>query len=163
MTLPISEEVKVVRAKLGRFVKNDQMPMGVAQRLISDSAWWYGHPHGPARAPKHHERVTSGTYGWKIEFGANYFLVEVAIRRCLTLIGEAADLAEKSGGKVDESDLRERLVMQVRGSVANFNGNEYDGFYDTVKGFMLFGTQAINVNDFVGTICDLTEIHRICI
>ena len=159
--MSIFEEATQVRAKLDRFVRNDVVPIGVAQRLISDSAWWYGHPRGPVHAPKHYENVTAGHHGWELAFGANAFLVEKAIRRCIKLIGESVALAEKNAVRVDGKDLRQRLALQVRGSVANFEGNEYDGLYNTSDGFMHFGTQAINVNDFVDTIWKLAEIHRI--
>lgn len=73
--MALADEVAHVKAKLSRFMEGERVRLGLAQRLVKDSAWWYGHPHGPARAPKHFERVTNGAHGWEIEFGANYFLV----------------------------------------------------------------------------------------
>jgi hypothetical protein len=66
-----------------------------------------------------------------------------------------------TGAKGREEVLREELSLAVRGAVANFNGDEYQSYYEIAKGFMHFGTQAINVDDFVRTICSLTDAHRI--
>src|SRR5262245_39842072 len=74
--------VNEVRTHLEKLEKEGRVSYGVAQRLVRDSAWWYGHPSGPVHAPKHYERVTSGPQGWEIEFGADKFLIEVAIVRC---------------------------------------------------------------------------------
>lgn len=160
--MSIAEDAQIVRSKMARLVKDDRMSIGVAQRFISESAWWHGHPHGPTRASKHYERVTHSNGGWQIEFGANTFSVEQAIKGCFLALLDAVESAESSGAKVDEVPLRERMSLAVRGAVANYNGDEYLGYYDTYKGFMLFGTQAINVNDFVHTFWSLTEAHRIC-
>lgn len=157
------DEVAAVRKRLERFTKDGKMPIGVCQRLISDTAWWHGHPQGPARAPNHYKRVTSGVHGWEIEFGANLFLVEKAIRRCISIITEHAFLAERTRAKVDAIELRYSMSLQVRSAVAKYNGAEYKEYYDTVNGFMLFGTQAINVNDFVATMSKLSDLHCICI
>jgi hypothetical protein len=67
------DEALVVASKLNRFLEGDRVRFGLAQRLVKDSAWWYGHPQGPVRAPKHFERVTNGAHGWEVQFGANYF------------------------------------------------------------------------------------------
>lgn len=160
--MSLAEDSEIIRTKMTRFVKDGRMPIGVAQRIIKDSAWWYGHPQGPTRAPKHYERVTRGRHGWEIEFGANTFLVESAIWGCIVALDEAIKAALSTGSKVDESGLREKMSLAVTGAVANYNGDEYLSYYETFKGFMHFGTQAINVNDFVSTIWVLTEAHRIC-
>ncbi len=54
------------------------------------------------------------------------------------------------GVRVDCSSLRYDMALQVRGAVANFNGDEYPGCYDAPGGFMHFGTQAVNVHAFRG-------------
>ncbi len=158
----LAGQAAIVRGKLARFIKDGRISAGAAQRLISDAAWWYGHPHGPTRAPDHYKRVTFGRHGWEIEFGANSFLVGHAISRCITAVERAVNQVLTTGSKVQESRLREEMTLAVRGAVANFDGNEYQTYYDVHKGFMHFGTQAINVDDFVRTIWTLTEAHRIC-
>ena len=157
----LSEDISIVRAKLKRLVVNGRVPLGVAQRVISNSAWWYGHPKGPVRAPKHYERISNGIHGLELEFGANYFLVETAIRRVFNIINDLVNTVESTGKKGSNSFLRLHMIATIEGAVANFNGDEYDGFYDSIDGFMIFGTQAISVNDFVNTICDFTEVYRI--
>lgn len=54
------------------------------------------------------------------------------------------------------------MALQVRGAVANFNGDGFMSYYDAPGGFMHFGTQAIRVDDIVDTLCTLAEVHRIC-
>jgi hypothetical protein len=62
------------------------------------------------------------------------FLVETAVLRCRRLIVEALKSVETSGTKVDCALLRERMSMEVRGSVANFAGDEYTSYYDAPDG-----------------------------
>ena len=152
-----AEEVLVNVALIGDSVTF----LEVAVEAIRNSAYWYGHPHGPARAPRHADRIVDGRHGWEIEFGANTFLVGLAISRCMARIEEAANVAAEIGSPVNERDLRGCLELDVRGAVANFDGNEYLGLYDAGDGFMHFGTQAIHVASFVATVCDRAQIYLI--
>lgn len=157
--MALDAAVSAVSQKLQRFL--GIVSIGAAQRLIRDSAWWHGHPHGPARAPKHYDRVVYGAHGWEIDFGANFFLVEKAIRRCAAVIEEACAEVLRTGNTVDASTYRYKMSLAVRGAVANFQGNEYESYYDTTDGFMLFGTQAIRVDDFVNSMCELSDFRLI--
>jgi len=160
--MDVAKDAVFIRDRIKRLIKNDQVPLGVAQRLIIDSAWWYGHPHGPARAPKHQERISRGLYGWEIEFGANRFLIELAIRRSVRSIEEKVSIVEKYKTGFNRQDLKEKLIQQVQGSVANFDGAQYSYLYAiTDDGFMMFGTQAINAKNFADTLINYTEINRI--
>lgn len=156
------ESLAAVQRNLEDFGERGSVPLRVAQRLVSESAWWYGHPQGPARAPKHYERIRPGPHGWELEFGANCFLVEKAIARCKDRIVQAIGTALASGSRVDGTALRKDMALAVRASVANYNGEEYSGFYDASDGFMHFGTQAISVNAFVDELFRLAGLHRIC-
>ena len=130
-----------------------------AEKVIRNSAYWYGHPHGPAQAPKHADRLEYGDTGWELKFGANTFLVEEAIRRCASIIEKVAKSVLETDTPIDESKLRRELEYAVRGAVANYEGVEYAGYYDASDGFMHFGTQAIHVASFVATICDEVETY----
>src|SRR4249919_2752849 len=109
-------DAEVVRAKLARFGYPEKIPRRIAQRLIMDSAWWYDHPSGPVRAPKHKENVEQGPYGWQLAFGANAFLVESAVRDCLGLVSSAIDQYKSTGKKEEAEKLKEQMRLAIRGS-----------------------------------------------
>jgi hypothetical protein len=138
------------------------MKIGAAQRLIRDSSWWIDHPQGPVRAPGNHERVTFGIHGWEIELGSNKFLVGKALKVCLGTIYMALNEAEKSGMRIEWASLREKLIAFVRGSVVNYNGDEYFSYGTSSDPHMKFGAHSINVEDFVNCIYELGELHRVC-
>ena len=146
-------DAEVVIDNLNHITDGDAEYMSrAAEKAIQVSAYWYGHPHGPARAPKHAERLEYGKTGLEIEFGANTFLVEQAIRRCAAAIEKAAESVIATGDPIDEAELRRQLGFAVCGAVANFDGVEYSGYYDASDGFMHFGTQAVHVASFVESI-----------
>lgn len=98
----------------------------LAEKAVQNSAYWYNHPSGgPARAPKHADRMDYGNTGLEIEFGANSFLVEEAIRRCVATLRAAAEQVLDSEEPADEAGLRARLRLAVRGAVSNYRGEEY--------------------------------------
>jgi hypothetical protein len=132
----------------------------LAEKAIKNSAYWYNHPSGgPARAPRHADRMDYGNTGLEIEFGANSFLVEEAIRRCLAALRAAAERALETEEPADETELRARLRLAIRGAVSNYQGEQYAGYYNASDGFMHFGAQAIHVESFLGTIWDDTEAY----
>jgi hypothetical protein len=155
----LEDQADEVLCNLSLMVDGDYMPMEVADRVIRNSAYWYGHPQGPARAPKHAERLTQGDTGWELVFGANTFLVETAVRRCVRTIEKAAEAVKKTDKPINENALARDLAYAVQGAVANYQGLEYSGFYDASDGFMHFGTQAIHVPSFVATICDEAQSY----
>lgn len=160
----LDAEVEVVTQQLMRMLDgNGRMKSGVAQRFISDSAWWVDHPKGPVHAPKHHERVTYGIEGWEIVFGANKFLVGQAAERCSGhVLVKTLPQVVKSQTKVEWLKLQQELAMIVRGSVLNFADREYDCYGDLWDDHMRFGAQSINVKDFVNCFYQLAKIQRVC-
>lgn len=155
------ESVAVVQKKLSRLAVEGKVPLGAAQRLIRDSAYWHGHPQGPTRAPDHSRRIVHGRFGWEVEFGANYFLVGRAIARSVYWVGRYIALARPGGPRPLLSDIGEELRLEVIRSVANSNHELY-GNYPEQDGYLLFGTQAIHVPSFVNKILAFTEVRRIC-
>lgn len=127
-----------------------RVPRLIAEELVARSAWWEGHPAGPVRAPRHAERIDGDERSWFVEFGANSFLVAAAVRDCCQRIRQwvreqqALPVSAKSWER-----LAGELHVIVRGSIANYRGDTYSGYGRGAQGKLVFGTQAVYVNDFV--------------
>ncbi|MEG4851461.1 hypothetical protein QUB10_11150 [Microcoleus sp. B5-D4] len=146
------EVVKAVRAKVQQLSVQGEVELELAKEFIRESAYW-DHPTGSlVRAPKHANRIyDNNRNNWVIDFGANSFLVGAAIYRCQQALLEFLEKAE-CRDVMPILQLREKLELIVRGSVSNHEGDEYDGYYLVDDNFMRFGTQAINIYDFVNLI-----------
>src|SRR5688500_185799 len=127
--MDVWEAAICVEEKLYKFDQDEIMPLGLVQRLIADSAYWYRHPHGPAKAPKHAERITVGDHGWEVPFGANAFLVEQAIRRCTDQVRVALAGISRTDEKWPSAALRERLGTSIRGAVSNYRGERHPALW----------------------------------
>ncbi len=139
-------------------IKITNVPRELAIRFIEESAWWH-HPYGLRRAPGHSDRM-DGIHGdWKVKFGANTFLVGRAISRCASTIDRYL-AAIKQGHDQNRDELVEKLKFNVRGAVANWNGYEYR-YYDVQGNDMMFGTQSIDVNDFVNLALRIWNIDEL--
>lgn len=90
----------------------------------------------------------------------NALLIENAIRRCVTVI-EAALLEADEFYDLDESEVAEKIALALRGSVANYAGVEYAGYYDANDGYMHFGVQAIHVDSFVSEVWDVLDLDLV--
>jgi hypothetical protein len=158
----ITLRIQQSRTKLAKFDEAGKVPLYFAQRMVQECAYWYGHHNGPARAPGHHERVTGGPHGWEIEFGANKFLVEQAIRRSKAAVLDALNEAEARNTTIDCVALRDKLQKVVRGAVANHLDEEYPTLWATHEGHMLFGTQSIHAGDFVNAFLKISKAESLC-
>ena len=136
------------------------VPRELAIRFIEESAWSYFTRNGlPTPAPDHSHRM-DGVHGdWKLKFGANTFLVGQAISRCASTIDRYL-AAIKQGHDQNRDELVEKLKFNVRGAVANQNG-EYQGYYPVRGNHMMFGNQSINVNDFIQFALDTWNINEL--
>ena len=159
--MPLRDAVASVRERLARMRPGGKVAFMVAQRLIADSAYWYGHPHGPAKAPKHADRVTTGAYGWEVPFGANSFLVGVAIKGCCETAERALRQVEASGSKGGAPRLRAELELDVRRAVANHAGEQFPHFWAVTNGHMLFGVQSIHLGEFVDSVWTLLRLELV--
>ena len=141
------ERVDRLRAKAPWILRKETVRLEHAKALVRASAWWLRHPSGgPARAPSHADRVAKTHLGWAVEFGANSFLVGLAIERCRLLINRFLD--DIAAGKMPSiDDLNRQLELEISGAVANYEGYEYEGFYPTEDGHLVFGNQSISVRD----------------
>jgi hypothetical protein len=144
--------INVVRNRVHQLLVQGVVELELAKEFIRESAYW-DHPSGSlVRAPRHADRIyDSYRNNWEIEFGSNKFLVGAAIYRCQQALLDFLEKAE-CGDVMSISLLREQLELIVRGAVANKDGYEYNGYYPVDGNFMPFGTQAINIYDFVNLI-----------
>jgi hypothetical protein len=144
------EVVNAVRAKVQQFSVQGEVELELAKEFIRESMYW-DHPSGSlVRVPKQAERIYNNRNNWVIDFGANSFLVGAAIYRCQQALLEFLEKAE-CGDVMPRPQIREQLEFIVRGAVSNHAGDEYNG-YPVDDNFMRFGTQVINIYDFVNLI-----------
>lgn len=143
------QAVDAIKTKCPWVNRHELIPRELAEKFIRKSAWWLTHSSGSEiRAPGHASRIRNTHHGWAIEFGANDFLVGKAIERCRDIINQLLD--EASSGKFLLLDnLKKSLAQQISGSVSNANGYEYEGYYPITGGQLVFGAQAIDINDAV--------------
>ncbi|MDO9269773.1 MAG: hypothetical protein Q7T96_11780 [Methylobacter sp.] len=149
------------REKLSILENTSGVQLHVATFMIEHCAYWDHPKAGWIQAPKHAQRISNGSYGYQISFGANYFLVSLAISRCVNTISDLIDSWEILGFGYSMQELREKLELHVRGAVANSDGCEYKGYYPIHGNRIIFGTQAIDVKDFVGIVIATSKISQI--
>ena len=137
--------------------RKESIPKEIAMEFIKASAWWELHPSGPVQAKNHANNIYDSHFGWSLAFGANTFLVGLAIQRCVETINKFLD--EFSLGKIPlKESLYDELKNSISGSVANSNGYEYSGYYPVIDGKMMFGTHAIYVEDAIKYMINQTNI-----
>ena len=154
------EKLNAIRARVLQLAEHGKVERSIAEEFIRKSAYWYDHPCGhPARAPRHFKRIKGHEEQWWIEFGSNKFLVGHAIFRCHKTLLEFLDNV-KPGAIMSLTELRKKLELDVIGAVANYEGHEYEGYYSAVHGdYMKFGSQAININDFVNLVLAKVQLN----
>jgi hypothetical protein len=131
----------------------------IAHHFVTHTAYW-DHPKGGwVQAPKHAERIVEGPYGWELSFGANCFLVGLALKNCI--IAVSCFLREV---EIDERphypSLLYDLKQCVRGAVGNHQGERYSGCYPEHGEFMLFGTQGIHLPSFTGIVAATARLPQ---
>jgi hypothetical protein len=132
-----------------------------ARFIIQKCAYWNHPSAGCVNAPKHSERIINGRFGYEISFGANYFLVGLAISRCVNTISALNDSWQEHDSGYSLQVLIEKLNLHIRGAVANNDGCEYKGYYPIDANRIIFGTQAIDVKMFAGIIINTSKIAQI--
>ena len=140
-------------------VRHEDIPLELAQEFVRATAWWHTHSSGsPVKAPNHSNRIYKNHHGWVVDFGANSFLVGKAVSRCAKEINNYIDKAVQ-GEVVQLDGLKQKLMLHIRGAVANHNQDEYDGYYALVGSDMMFGAQSIDVKDGVNFIISRSGIN----
>jgi len=149
-----AEEAEAVRmiATLAREYIDRRTPrwtvsLELAKSFVRRSAWWHSHPSGPVRAPAHAKRITSINGEWQVSFGANSFLVSRAIFHASFSLRKYIDGWE-AGEPENAASVVTLLRLHVNGSVAGYNGSRMNS-YPMQGNDMMFGTQSIDVRDFV--------------
>lgn len=154
-----NSQVKLCREKT-KILENNGVSLTIAQFFIEKCAMW-DHPTGRwVHAPKHARRIANGRYGWEVEFGANSFLVGRAIERSTNFIRDIINKIEL-GEVVYSNEISSRLNLIISGSVSNYEGEIFDGYYAIERGLLRFGNQGIDVNEFKSYIMGTTEINKL--
>lgn len=140
----------------------ETIPKDIAEGLLRKSCWWLTHSSGkPIRAPGHADHLyLDSRHGWAVDFGANTFLVGKAIERAARPLKGFLDAV--SAG---EAPAKERLIQNVRdaiaGAVANYDGNEYLSNYPVRGSDLVFGAQAVDLNDAVSYLLQKVDVDRL--
>lgn len=143
------EKVSTVRNKVKQLSEHEEIELSLAKEFIKKSAYWYRSGRF-VDASGHSKNIFGNKRNWKIEFGSNTFLVGQAIYRCQQTLLDFLKYVEYRKIKLSDDQkrkLRQKLEMDVCGAVANYQGYEYS--YPVDDNYMMFGTQAINVKEFV--------------
>lgn len=134
----------------------------LAKGFLRNSCWWLTHSSGnPVRAPGHADRMyMDRRHGWAIDFGANTFLVGKAIERSAKKLKDFLDAAA-SGKQCPIVELKRDLRYAIAGAVANYDGNEYAGYYPITDNAMTFGSQEIDLDDAVSYLVKRIDVERL--
>lgn len=152
-------KINTIRTRVQQLSTNGLIELEVAQEFIRESAYW-DHPNGSlVRAPKHEENIYdyNNNYCWAVNFGVNTFLVSLAIYRCQEALLAFLEKAE-CGNIMSKLQLQENLKLIVQGAVSNHHGGEYRCYPANNNNYMMFGTQAINISNFVDLIINKSGI-----
>lgn len=144
---------------------NGRVKQEVAEEMIKQSAWWIK-PGGRVRAPRHAERLQGDERSWSLVFGANTFNVATAVKRCCDAIRGWLDQQSKpiSQNSIPPRSwvvLTDSLASAIRSSVTGSSGGEFRSYQSGNE--MVFGTQAVNIVDFIKTIARLLDLDQLVI
>jgi len=120
-----------------------------AERLISSSAIWLTHRHGPCDAPGHAKRVRGREGNWHITFGANTFYISLAVRHFKMAVEKSLSEIE-AGRMIILSQLKDQLRGIMQSTIGNHSLDLYIQF--PMQGSnLVFGATAINVYYFINS------------
>ena len=139
-----------------------KISLTLAHEIIEGCAWWEGHPSGPVRARGHAKNIQGQNGSWRLDFGANSFLISTAVLRSCNRI--RAWLSKRNGEilSTDWAELHSSIASALRCSVSNHSGDEYDYYSAGTEDKIIFGVQAISINGFVlvlGSKLKLSEMY----
>jgi hypothetical protein len=125
----------------------DDVPLKLCEELVAGSAWWLTHSSGSSvRAPRHADRLEKLYCGWSVEFGANSFAAARALARARDYATKLFEQAAE-GKLPTERTIRQHLRAIPSGCVLNVNRDFYEHYPANDLGELVFGAQAIDIND----------------
>lgn len=140
-----SQHVEAARRAATWLDEDASVPLGLARQVVAESTWWLNHPSGrKVHAPGHARNITTCNRGYCIWFGANVFLVGLAIRQCRRSL-DYAYTELRQGLSVHRSALHGKLKYKITSAVADSDLNTYFN-YPITGGFMVFGSTGILVS-----------------
>jgi hypothetical protein len=133
-----------LRARVPWLYNEDEgIPESIIRDLVRNSVWWLLHPSGkPVRAPNHAENVYHDGEQWVIDFGANSFLAEKAIRESARKIRRQLSNILK-GDPYNRDLLDSQIKRGISRCVANHRGDVYQGYYPSQGNDLVFGVTSI--------------------
>ena len=139
----------------------DDVPQDLARQLVAESAWWLTHGSGrPVRAPRHGDRLQRLDCGWAVEFGANWFAAGSALARAREITKHVLDLADQ-GYAPSERRIRDELDRVPEACVLNSGLDFYPYYRRSDAGRLVFGAQAIDVNDCERVLLEVTGLQAL--
>lgn len=161
----MKKKIPLVKRNIDKFISlgvYSNVSLDIAKCFARSSAWWLRHPSGPVRAPKYEDNIYGENPDWRIGFGANEFMIGAAICRCLATLDEELEKIS-SGHKINREDVEREFFYDITGAVANYEGVEYEGYYSAIEDGrdMVFGTQSIDIKDFINCLVVLTEYDKL--
>jgi len=154
-------EINELLKKIDALTKNGHVSKAILATSIEKSAWWLAHRSGPVRAPKHAERLKGPETRRVIKYGANTFNVSEAFLCCMKEMKGflQSNRTTPNFSKQSLPKLRQKLDDAVCSSVYSSTGCRYTK-YPMDENKMIFGTQAINVKEFIDYLFEIIPIDR---
>lgn len=129
---------------------------GACVQALKRSCWWVGHPSGPVAAPAYANHLTVLEGEFAVPYGANYFMVERALRNGLENIPApmATSLLESALAEQQFRDvltLTFGMVLSVKGATPTLPPMELHA----KKWFWVFGAQGVLISAFYAFVAEL--------
>lgn len=127
--------------------------------LIKRSVWWKQPKNGWVRAMGHADNIVVYRNSRVLKFGANYFLIEKAIQSAMI---DLDSFVEEFNEESKSTDNLSKLKLEIRHallhSVSHQNKGDYPGEYPCKNGKMLFGTTAVDIDEFIDALLETTHV-----
>jgi hypothetical protein len=154
-------QVKRINESTPWLIPNSMVTFQDARNFVSKITWWHTHSSGkPVLAKGFARKVEQTTKGLALKFGANYFLVGLALQRTKDLINTL--LIDYINGKyITLEKIRNKIIYILRTSVANSQLHRYKKMYPIKDGQMMFGAQSIDVLSASDYIIDKARVWSV--
>ncbi|MBB3020399.1 hypothetical protein FHR70_003480 [Microvirga lupini] len=138
------------------------VPRVVAERIVSESAWWLQHPSGSAcRAPRMADRLQNTRWGWAVSYGANWFAAALAAHRCAKIAKDVLNDAA-AGRPVDAQKVKAEMDRAIWSSVLNHDLEQYPACsYRREQNDLVFGVHSIDIVDVRKVLLEVTGLGAV--